>query len=81
MLDSSSFRCVIIVETFSDPDATRIECLWRVSRRVITPNYQCRDFELLLADVRADVSQRRDRLLGIKRSEHASQNLPSAVLG
>jgi len=34
-----------------DPDANRIEWLWRVSRRVVTHNHQRSDFELLLADV------------------------------
>lgn len=73
---------VLIISAFLGKDILSSQhSLWRVSRRVITPNHQCRDFELLLADVRADVSQRRDRLLGIKRSEHASQNLPSAGLG
>ena len=68
---------VLIISAFLGKDILSSQhSLWRVSRRVITPN-----FELLLADVRADVSQRRDRHLGIKRSEHASQNLPSAGLG
>jgi transposase len=34
-----------------DPDANRIEWLWRVSRRVVTHNHQRATFELLLADV------------------------------
>src|SRR6202521_172661 len=34
-----------------DPDANRIEWLWRISRRVVTHNHQRRDFELLVADV------------------------------
>jgi len=34
-----------------DPDANRIEWLWRVSRRVVTHNHHRRTFELLLADV------------------------------
>jgi transposase len=34
-----------------DPDANRIEWLWRVSRRAVTHNHQCSDFALLLADV------------------------------
>ncbi len=33
-----------------DPDANRIEWLWRVSRRVVTHNHQRSSFELLLAD-------------------------------
>jgi len=36
-----------------DPDANRIEWLWRISRRVVTHNHQRRDFALLVADVEA----------------------------
>jgi transposase len=35
-----------------DPDANRIEWLWRISRRVVTHNHQRRSFELLLADAK-----------------------------
>ncbi len=35
-----------------DPDANRIEWLWRVSRRVVTHNHQRPTFELLLADAK-----------------------------
>jgi transposase len=35
-----------------DPDANRIEWLWRVSRRTVTHNHQRSDFELLLTDLR-----------------------------
>lgn len=34
-----------------DPDANRIEWLWRVSRRIVTHNHHRSDFALLLADV------------------------------
>ncbi|HLZ63599.1 MAG TPA: hypothetical protein VKR06_42235 [Ktedonosporobacter sp.] len=34
-----------------DPDANRIEWLWRVSRRVLTHNHHRRTFDLLLADL------------------------------
>lgn len=34
-----------------DPDANRIEWLWRVSRRVVTHNHHRSAFALLLADV------------------------------
>jgi transposase len=34
-----------------DPDANRIEWLWRISRRVVTHNHHRGTFELLLADV------------------------------
>ena len=36
-----------------DPDANRIEWLWRVARRVITHNHQRRDFATLCADAEA----------------------------
>ena len=35
-----------------DPDANRIEWLWRISRRIVTHNHHRRDFEALLADAR-----------------------------
>jgi transposase len=35
----------------SDPDANRIEWLWRVSRRVVTHNHHRSTFDLLLADL------------------------------
>ena len=34
-----------------DPDANRIEWLWRVSRRIVTHNHHRSTFELLLTDV------------------------------
>ncbi|MBO0782626.1 MAG: hypothetical protein J2P37_27750, partial [Ktedonobacteraceae bacterium] len=34
-----------------DPDANRIEWLWRISRRVVTHNHQRCTFDLLLADL------------------------------
>ena len=34
-----------------DPDANRIEWLWRISRRVVTHHHHRSTFELLLADV------------------------------
>lgn len=36
-----------------DPDANRIEWLWRVSRRVVTHNHHRSTFDLLLADLEA----------------------------
>jgi hypothetical protein len=35
-----------------DPDANRIEWLWRISRRVVTHNHHRKDFDALLADAR-----------------------------
>jgi len=31
-----------------DPDANRIEWLWRISRRIVTHNHHRKDFESLL---------------------------------
>ena len=36
-----------------DPDANRIEWLWRVSRRVVTHNHHRHTFDLLLKDLQA----------------------------
>ena len=36
-----------------DPDANRIEWLWRISRRVVTHNHHRSTFDLLLADLEA----------------------------
>jgi transposase len=36
-----------------DPEANRIEWLWRTSRRVVTHHHQRDDFELLLSDAKA----------------------------
>jgi len=35
-----------------DPDAHRIEWLWRISPRVVTHNHQRKDFASVLSDVR-----------------------------
>ena len=35
-----------------DPDANRIEWLWRISRRIVTHNHHRENFEMLLADAR-----------------------------
>jgi hypothetical protein len=35
-----------------DPDANRIEWLWRISRRIVTHNHHSKDFETLLTDAR-----------------------------
>jgi transposase len=40
-----------------DPDANRIEWLWRVARRVVTHNHQRRDFATLCADAEAHVHE------------------------
>ena len=49
-----------------DPDANRIEWLWRVARRAVTHNHQRRDFALLCADAEAhfrDLTEHPDDVL------------------
>jgi hypothetical protein len=38
-----------------DPDANRIEWLWRISRRIVTHTHQRKDVDSLLADARTHV--------------------------
>ncbi len=52
MVAELSDRLSLVYTPAYDPDANRIEWLWRISRRVVTHNQQRRDFEALLADVR-----------------------------
>jgi transposase len=44
-------RLYLVYTPAYDPDANRIEWLWRISRRVVTHNHQRPSFELLLADI------------------------------
>jgi hypothetical protein len=49
-----------------DPDANRIEWLWRVARRVVTHNHRRRDFATLCADAAAhfrDLAEHPDAVL------------------
>ena len=52
MLTELSDQLYLVYTPAYDPDANRIEWLWRISRRVVTHNHQRRDFETLLNDVR-----------------------------
>jgi transposase len=52
MLTELSDRLYLVYTPAYDPDANRIEWLWRISRRLVTHNHQRRDFESLLADAR-----------------------------
>jgi len=52
MLTELSDQLYLVYTPAYDPDANRIEWLWRISRRVVTHNHQRRDFETLLTDVR-----------------------------
>ena len=50
MLTELSGQLYLVYTPAYDPNANRIEWLWRISRRVVTHNHQRRDFESLLAD-------------------------------
>src|SRR5258707_3494560 len=52
MLTKLKEQLYLVYTPAYDPDANRIEWLWRISRRVVTHNHQRRDFESLLADAR-----------------------------
>ena len=52
MLTELSGQLYLVYTPAYDPDANRIEWLWRISRRIVTHNHQRRDFEALLLDVR-----------------------------
>jgi transposase len=51
MLSELQEHLYLVYTPAYDPDANRIEWLWRVSRRVVTHNHHRGDFALLLADV------------------------------
>ena len=51
MLTELQEQLYLVYTPAYDPDANRIEWLWRISRRVVTHNHQRSDFDLLLADV------------------------------
>ncbi len=52
MLTELSDQLYLVYTPTYDPDANRIEWLWRISRRLVTHNHHRRDFESLLADAR-----------------------------
>jgi hypothetical protein len=52
MLTELSDQLYLVYTPADDPDAHRIEWLWRISRRLVTHTQQRRDFETLLTDVR-----------------------------
>ena len=52
MLAELSDQLSLVYTPAYDPDANRIEWLWRVSRRIVTHNHYRSDFEALLADAR-----------------------------
>ncbi len=51
MLTELKAHLALVYTPAYDPDANRIEWLWRISRRVVTHNHHRSDFALLLADV------------------------------
>src|SRR5438445_1980923 len=51
MLTELKEQLYLVYTPAYDPDANRIEWLWRISRRVVTHNHQRSDFDRLLADV------------------------------
>ena len=53
MLAELDGRLHVVYTPAYDPDANRIEWLWRASRRVVTHNHQRRDFAALCADADA----------------------------
>jgi transposase len=53
MLAELKEHLYLVYTPASDPDANRIEWLWRISRRVVTHHHQRRDFALLVTDVEA----------------------------
>ncbi len=52
MLTELSGQVYLVYTPAYDPDANRIEWIWRVSRHVVTHHHHRQDFESLLSDVR-----------------------------
>src|SRR5947209_16281021 len=51
MLTELSDQFSLVYTPAYDPDANRIEWLWRISRRIVTHNHHRNTFELLLMDM------------------------------
>lgn len=49
-VNATTVRLVLVYTPTYDPDANRIEWLWRALRRAVTHNHQRRTLDLLLAD-------------------------------
>jgi len=68
-----------------DPDANRIEWLWRVSRRIVTHNHHRNTFELLLMDMEhhfqalAHAPTEILRHIGSPFAPHKGQNAPLSL--
>jgi DDE superfamily endonuclease len=52
MLTELKEQLYLVYTPAYDPDANRIEWLWRISRRIVTHNHQRSDFEGLLTEVK-----------------------------
>ena len=52
MLTELSDQLSLVYTPAYDPDANRIEWLWRISRRMVTHNHHRNDFEPRLSDAR-----------------------------
>ncbi len=66
MLTDLSDQLSLVYTPAYDPDANRIEWLWRISRRIVTHNHHRTDFEVLRASARTHfetLSQSPDDLL------------------
>jgi hypothetical protein len=80
MLTELTDRLSLVYTPAYDPDANRIEWLWRISRRIVTQNHHRRDFEALLADARTHfetLSQSPDDLLRHIGSPFAPDRRPT----
>ena len=77
MLTELSGQLYLVYTPAYDPDANRIEWLWRISRRIVTHNHHRKDFESLLADAKTHfetLSQTPDDLLRHIGSPFAPDN-------
>src|SRR6516164_2921839 len=59
MLTELSDQLFLVYTPAYDPDANRIEWLWRVSRRIVTHNHHRSTFDLLLADLETHFQDRK----------------------
>ncbi len=80
MLTELSDQLFLVYTPAYDPDANRIEWLWRISRRTVTHNHQRKDFDTLRSDVKTHfdtLRQTPDDLLRHIGSPFAPDKRPS----
>jgi hypothetical protein len=80
MLTELSDQLSLVYTPASDPDANRMEWLWRISRRIVTHNHQRGDFEMLLTDARTpfeSLTHTPDDLLRHSGSPFAPEQRPT----